>query len=200
MAKKDDGLWEYPVVSLKEAHGLHFTARKTLAAGVDPMAERKAVSDAKQEKIEERQRQADESFEIIARSWWSWWFIGKSPRRAETVMNRLEADVFPKIGQLFIDAVEPGHIRDILVVTETRGASDVAKRANQTIGQIFRFAIARDLGTRNPAAEFKPRDILAATQSENFARVDEKDLPELLAKMNDYNGDALTRFGLMLLV
>ncbi len=29
-----------------------------------------------------------------------------------------------------------------------------------------------------PAAEFKPRDVLAATESENFARVDEKDLPE----------------------
>jgi integrase len=40
---------------------------------------------------------------------------------------------------------------------------------------------------------------LAATESENFAHVDEKDLPELLAKMDDYNGDALTRFGLKLI-
>jgi hypothetical protein len=45
----------------------------------------------------------------------------------------------------------------------------------------------------NPAADFKPRDVLAAIESENFAHVDEEDLTELLAKMDDYNGDALTR-------
>ena len=114
-------------------------------------------------------------------------------------MNRLEADVFPAIGHLFADAVEPGRIRDILLAIETRGASDVAKRAQQTIGQIFRFGIARDIATRNPAAEFKPRDVLAATESANFARVEERDLPELLTKMDNYRGDALTRLGLKLM-
>jgi integrase len=86
-----------------------------------------------------------------------------------------------------------------MLTIETRGASDVAKRAHQSIGQIFRFAIARELASRNPAADFRPRDVLAATESENFAHVDEKDLPELLVKMDGYNGDALTRFGLRLL-
>ena len=192
-------LGEYPVVTLKEARDLHHEARKTLAGGVDPMAERKAEAEAKQREIEERQREEQRSFESVARAWWAWWSIGKSPRHAETLMNRLEADVFPAIGHLFVDAVEPRHVRDILFTVEKRGASDVAKRAHQSIGQIFRFAIARDLASRNPAAEFKPRDVLAATESENFARVDEKDLPELLAKMEEYNGDALTRFGLKLL-
>jgi hypothetical protein len=62
----------------------------------------------------------------------------------------------------------------------------------------FRYAIARGLASRNPAAEFKPSDIRAEARTENFARVDTKDLPELLVKMDDYNGDALTRFGLEL--
>jgi integrase len=52
---------------------------------------------------------------------------------------------------------------------------------------------------KNPAAAFKPRDILAAAKTENFARVDEKDLPELLVKMEDYNGDAITKLGMKLL-
>jgi hypothetical protein len=144
------------------------------------MAERKAEADAKQKEIEARLRKEERSFENVARAWWAWWSIGKSPRHAETLMNRLEADVFPAIGHIFVDAVEPGHIRDILFTVEKRGASDVAKRAHQSIGQIFRFAIARDLARRNPAAEFKPRDVLSATQSENFARVNERDLAELL--------------------
>jgi integrase len=190
---------EYPLVGLGQARELHLAARKTLAAGIDPMAERRAEAETKQKEIEGCQREAESSFEKVARKWWAWWSIGKSPRHAETLMNRLEADVLPVIGHLYVDAVEPRHIRDILLTIETRGASDVAKRAHQSIGQIFRFAIARELASRNPAADFKPRDVLAATESENFAHVDEKDLPELLVKMDSYKGDALTLFGLKLM-
>ena len=192
-------LGEYPLVNLSQARELHFAARKTLVTGVDPMAERKAEADAKLRETEARQRETETSFENVARRWWEWWSIGKSPRHAETLMNRLEDDVFPVIGHLSIDGVQTAHIRGIMLTIETRGASDVAKRAHQSIGQIFRFAIARELASRNPAADFRPRDVLAATESENFARVNEKDLPELLAKMDDYKGDALTRFGLKLL-
>jgi hypothetical protein len=64
--------------------------------------------------------------------------------------------------------------------------------------QIFRFAVARDIASRNPAAEFKPRDILAAARTENRARIDAKDLPELLAKMSTLTLE--TRIGLLSLV
>ncbi|HTF64115.1 MAG TPA: hypothetical protein VK638_15640 [Edaphobacter sp.] len=45
------------------------------------------------------------SFENVARNWWEWWSIGKSPRHADTVRRRLEADVFPAFGHKFIDGV-----------------------------------------------------------------------------------------------
>ena len=140
-----------------------------------------------------RNRDEDESsFEKVSRKWWAWWSISKSPRQAETLMNRLEADVFPTIGNLPTDAVLTTHIRDTMLTIETRGARDVAKRSNQFIGQIVRFAIARELASRNPAADFRPRDVLAATESENFAHVDEKYLPDLLVKTDGYNGDSWT--------
>jgi hypothetical protein len=60
-------LGEYPLVSLKDARELHFAARKTLAAGVDPMAERKAEAESKQREVEARQREAESSFENVAR-------------------------------------------------------------------------------------------------------------------------------------
>jgi len=192
-------LGEYPFVNLSHARELHFSARKTLASGTDPMAERKAEVDAKQKETQARQREAESSFEMVARKWWAWWSIGKSRRHTETLMSRLEADVLPVIGHVSVDAVEPRHIRDILLTIEKRGASDVAKRAHQSIGQIFRFAIARDLAIRNPATDFRPRDILAAAKTVNFAHVDEKDLPELLVKMDNYNGDAPTLLGLKLM-
>jgi hypothetical protein len=53
------------------------------------MAERKAEADARQKKAEARQREAENSFENVARKWWKWWSIGKSPRHADTVRRRL---------------------------------------------------------------------------------------------------------------
>ncbi|QHS50969.1 hypothetical protein [Edaphobacter sp. 12200R-103] len=115
----------------------------------------------------------------------------KSAKHAAQVMRRLVADVFPAIGHKFIDTVTAADIRDILLPIEERGARDVSRRAHETIGQIFRYAIANGKATRNPAAEFKPRDVLKPGREENFARVDGRDLPELLAKVWVYDGDAL---------
>ena len=50
---------EYPLVMLKDARELHFEARKILAAGVDPMAERKAKTETKHREAEARQREAE---------------------------------------------------------------------------------------------------------------------------------------------
>jgi hypothetical protein len=101
---------EYPLVGPKDARELHFAAKKLLATGINPMAERKAEAEAKQQEAQAHQREADSSFEKVARKWWGW-SIGKSPRHAETLMNRLETDVFPVIGHLLIDAVQTAHIR-----------------------------------------------------------------------------------------
>lgn len=185
-------LGEYPVTPLVQARELHLAARKTLAAGVNPMAERKAETEAKQRAVVSQQREAENSFEKVARKWWAWWSIGKSPNHTDQVMRRLVADVFPAIGHKFMDAITATDVRDILLPIEQRGARDVAKRAHETIGQIFRYGIANGLATRNPAADFKPSDVLKPANEENFARVDEKDLPELLAKMWVYDGDVLT--------
>jgi hypothetical protein len=170
-----------------------------MVAGTDPMAERKAEGEAKQKEIEARQREAENSFENVAREWWKWWLIGKSPRHADTTMRRMEADVFPAYGHKPINAVTAADVRQLMIAVEKRDARDVAKRIHETTSQIFRFAIARDIASRSPAADFKPRDILAEAQTENRARVDARDLPELLVKIDEYNGDAITRLAIKLM-
>lgn len=192
-------LGEYPLVPLSRARELHFAARKKLADGVDPMAERRAHAEAKQKEAETLQREAENSLENVARAWWGWWAVGKSPRHADYVLRRLEGDVFPAFGHKFIDAVTAPEIRQLMLAIEQRGARDVAKRAHETTSQIFRYAIARGIASRNPAADFKPSDILADAKDENLARVDAKDLPMLLVKMETYDGDALTRLAMRLL-
>jgi len=198
-AEKNMAFGEYPLVTLKEASELHFAARKTLETGIDPMAERRAENDARKNEVKARQREAENSFEKVARRWWEWWKIGKSPRHADTVLRRLQADVFPAYGHKLIDTITAADIRELMIAVESRDARDVAKRVHETTSQIFRFAVARDIASRNPAADFKPRDILAEARTENRARVDARELPELLAKMEDYNGDAITRLAMKLM-
>jgi integrase len=192
-------LGEYPVVSVALAREHHFEARKILASGVDPMVERKSKAEACREEANAKAREADSSFEKVARNWWNWWSPGKSPRHADYVLRRLEADVFPVLGHKFIVAISAADIRKLMLAIEGRGARDVAKRAHETIGQVFRYAITHEIATRNPASEFKPKDILADPQGKNFARVDAKELPELLQKMESYEGGALTRLAMRLM-
>jgi integrase len=192
-------LGEYPLVSLKEARDLHFAARKTLASGVDPMEERKVDAAAKEEHARTLLRRTESSVEKVARKWWAIWATGKSPRHTAQVMRRLEADVFPVIGHKFVDDVKAADVRELVLAIEGRGARDVAKRAQETVGQIFRFAIANGIAARNPAADFKPSDILKPAMEVNFARVDENDLPELLAKIWSYKGDISTIYAMRLM-
>jgi hypothetical protein len=49
-----------------------------------------------------------------------------------------------------------------------RGAKDVARRSHETTSQIFRYAIAHGYAKRNPAADFKPSDIIIKPASGNF--------------------------------
>jgi integrase len=163
------------------------------------MAERKAEAESRKREAEAVQHQVESSFEKIARKWWKWWSVGKSPRHAYYVLRRLEADVFPAFGHKFIDDVNAADIRTLMISIEGRGARDVAKRAHETTGQIFRYAIAHGLASRNPATDFKPSDILAERNSKKVACVDARELPTLLARIQGYEGNTLTRLAMRLL-
>lgn len=152
--------------------------------------------------VEERralENRTGESFESVAKRWYAHWLAGKSPRHGDYVFRRLNADVYPAIGSLSIDQVDTPSIVAMVKAIEQRGASEIAKRALETTSQIFRYAIAHGLADRNPASDVKPRDILISRRKQNYNRVDERDLPELLKKIETYPGTHLTRLAMKLL-
>lgn len=177
---------KYPDVPLVEARRRHLESRRLLAAGADPMAKRKA------DRIAARIA-SDNSFESVAGMWHDQWKAGKSPRHADVIVRRMKADLFPALGAKPISEIEPMDLVRVAKGIERRGASDLAKRALQTTGQIFRFAIAHGYAKRNPAAEIKPGDILKATKKTNLARIDAKELPQLLRTLEVYQGTHVTR-------
>lgn len=182
----------YPEVSLAEARGRHADGRRLLVAGIDPMARRKAAKAAERE-------QNETSFEAIAALWMEHWKDDKSPRHVAGTRRRLDANILPSLGALQVAEIQAPDVVAMVRAVEARGVRDVAKRALETTGQVFRFAIAHGYATRNPAAEIKPRDILKGTQKTNYARVDAKELPGLLRQMEVYQGTHVTRLALKLM-
>lgn len=185
-------LGRYPDVSLAVVRARHAEARRLLASGVDPMQRRKVAKAATQER-------SGTNFKAIAALWMEHWKVDKDPRHVDTTRRRLDANVLPSLGALQITDVLAPDVVAMTRAVEARGASDVAKRVLETTGQIFRYAIAHGYTTRNPAAEIKPRDVLKPTQTENYARVDAKELPALLRQIEVYQGTHITRLAMKLM-
>ena len=182
----------YPDVPLALARERHDAARKLLAQGIDPMAQRKAERAA-------QLAAAEHTFERVSRRWFEHWRPTKSPAHAGYVIRRLQADVFPAIGQVPVSELPASAFRDVAQRIEARGAADVAKRVLETCGQVMRDAVANDLAPHNPVAAIKPADILKPRQQENYARVSAQELPELLRAIDRYPGRMRTRLAMQLL-
>jgi integrase len=183
---------KYPDVPLALARERHSEGRRTLAAGVDPMAKRKA------DKVAE-QIASENSFAQVATRWLEHWREGKSPRHVDSTKRRLDANLFPALGSKPIACIEAPDLVTMVRAIEARGVRDIAKRALETSGQIFRYAIANGLTTRNPAAEIRPSDVLKPARKGNYARLDAKELPDLLRKIELYRGTQLTRLSMKLM-
>jgi integrase len=84
----------------------------------------------------------------------------KNARHADSVRRRMEADILPALGRRPVDAIEAPEVVAMAKAIEQRGALEIAKRALETTGQIFRYAIVHGYAKRNPAGEIKPSDIL----------------------------------------
>jgi hypothetical protein len=146
----------YPDVPLGLARERHREARKLLATGTDPMALRKVEKTAELVANEN-------SFASIAAEWLEHWQDGRSPRHVNTTRRRLDSNVLPRLGTFQITEIDAPDIVAMVRNIEARGARDIAKRALETTGQIFRYAIAHGKAERNPARDFRPSDVLKAT-------------------------------------
>jgi integrase len=183
---------KYPDVPLALARERHAEARKLLALGTDPMAQRKLEKNA--------DRIADEnSFKSVASLWIEHWKDGKSPRHVEYVKRRMEADILPRLGARPIADIEATELVAMTKAIEKRGAREIAKRALETTGQVFRYAIAFGHTRRNPASEIRPRDILKPTRKVNYARVDARELSDLLKAVEVCPGRNTTRLAMKLM-
>lgn len=138
----------YPATSLKEAREARDQARKLLEQGIDPSAEKRQRKAA-------ATLQAANSFAAIARQWHEIKATTLTPRYAGQVMDRLEADVFPRLGKEPIRDITPPMVLEVIRSIEKRGALEMAHRVRMHMSDIFVWAIASGLADTDPAATIR---------------------------------------------
>ena len=95
------------------------------------------------------------TFEKVAREWFENRKYEWTPKYAEQVIGRLEADLFPHIGALGIAKIEPPVMLAALKKAEARGVLETTRRLKQYASSIFRFAIASGYCLYDPAAPLR---------------------------------------------
>ena len=181
--EKQLALGTYPDVSLVEARAKRHEARNQLAHGIDPGGERKALKQI----VQERQEIVENSFDIVAREWHTKFSGQWSPGHAETIMSRLERDVFPWLGVKPVSEVKPVDILAVLRRVEGRGALESAHRIRTICGQVLRYAVATGRADRDAAADL--RGALPPTQEKHHAAItDPKEVADLLRAIDGFQG------------
>jgi integrase len=180
-------LGSWPEVSLKAAREARDRARLTLRDGVDPGAKNRRKAGAQAE---------GRTFENVAREWTTGRIGVWSQRHAETVIDRLVANVYPEIGGMAIAAVGPADVLRLVKKIEGRGAGEVAKRVLGICSQVFRFAVASQLVPSDPCRDLA--GALAPRLKRNFAALTTpEEAGELMRRIDEYQGTAVVRAALV---
>jgi integrase len=161
----------YPETTLAEAREKRDAARKLLADNKDP-------SLVKQQAKHLAAISAETTFEAVAREWHETQKEKWSTNYAKDLLHRLDKDIFPALGTAAISTITTPQLLSVMRGIEKRGAREIAHRAVQVCGQIFRYAITTGKAERNPAADL--RGALQPVRHTHFAALDSKEIPAFL--------------------
>jgi integrase len=195
-------LGTYPDTSLAAARRKAEAARELVAEGFDPSKKRQAEKAAyvQARAVEVRREQGLpplDSFEATAREWFAVKRGGWAPSYADKIIARLEADVFPWIGQAPVAGITPPQLLEVLRRIESRGVVETAHRALENCSQVFRYAVATGKHSTNPARDLK--DALKRPDPRNFSAItDPKRFGELLRAGDAYAATPVVRAALKL--
>jgi integrase len=180
----------YPEIGLKEARIRRDEMRRLLADGVDPSQNRQSMKAARSER-------SANTFEVIAREWFSKYSSTWTDSHADRIIKRLERDIFPWIGGKPVGEVRAPELLAALRRVENRGAIETAHRALGNCGQVFRYAIATGRAERDISTDL--RGALPPVNPEHFAAITEPSrVAQLLRTMDGYAGSFVVSCALRL--
>ena len=143
--RRDMGLGAYPAVSIAQARDAGIEARKAIANGIDPLAEtaRVAANQAAQAATKKYTFEVAtrEVYETLKPSW-------ENPKHAAQWITTLQTYVFPMIGAVPVEALQPKDFARVLQPIWL-GKVETAGRVKQRCHAVMKWCWGRELVTRN---------------------------------------------------
>ncbi|MDO8860997.1 integrase arm-type DNA-binding domain-containing protein [Haliea sp. E1-2-M8] len=178
--RKTLALGVYPEVSLKEAREAHYEARRKIGQDIDP-------SEVKKVAKQTLYQAAEDSFEAVGREWFNQVMDDKSESYRVRTRRILEKDLFPHLGNRPISNITALDLLAVLRRIEGRGAIDIAHRAKQAAGLIFRYAVVTGRAERDPSGDLK--GALKSKNKKHHAAITEPaEVGRLLVAMDSFQG------------
>lgn len=180
----------YPLVGLSDARLKHLEAKLLRKAGEYPtLVKKKAQIRAT--------AAADNDFEKVAREWLEVRTPEWAAAYAFRMTSRLEKDVFPWLGKLPLNQIDPTLVHATVKRIQDRGALETGHRMRDAISMVFKHAIGKGLVKENPAAEV--RQSLRKPEKKHMAAItDPEALGGLLRAIKGYSGTLIVRTALQL--
>ena len=181
----------YPEITLAEVRERHEDLRRLLKKGVNPR-------ETKREERRTMRLQQANTFEKLAREWLEVKRSGWTEYYAAQTLQRLEKDVFPKIGRYSPESITASDIYDMAQSIQNRGAYEMAHRAVQICGGIFDHGVITDRCQNNPARMI--RNALKTRKTKHHAYLTSEQLPEFILDLKKYKGSLQTKIAVELLM
>ena len=194
--QKDYRIGPYPRISLKQARQHRDEQKDLLLAGQDPCSLKRQQK--RNQQVEEKQL----TFETVARDWHGVRSADKwGARHSQDVLQKLEKDVFPRIGDIPIQQVSTQDCLNILRSIERRGSAEQARKTLGVVSQVMDYATALSLTPLNPAQSLKRGAPIKQTVK-HYPCIAWKELPALLEALesNPANAEPQTLRALKLLL
>lgn len=195
----------YPEVSIAEARNKTLTARKTLAAGIDPSVQ-------KQEDKRLAVYKADNTFEVVAKEWFENNKTKWTEEHADRLWRRIEIHLIAELGNRPIADITTLELLKTIRKVENqkiirgerhikrRGGTEVSHRVLQTSSSIFNYAIVTERMEANPAFPLRDSRALKPHKTKNYPTIAAKEIPEFLRKLEDANTSLQNKLAIQLML
>ncbi|QZD86733.1 tyrosine-type recombinase/integrase [Qipengyuania psychrotolerans] len=178
----------YPDMKLVEARAWREEMKRLIREGTDPALLKRRLR-------QQRQQEAGQTFEAVAREWHEKQKARWAPKHAAWILARFENDPFPLFGQLPIKEVRHADIMDLIARYEKRGALEIGRKALSHVSAVMRYAIATGRAELNPVPDTRGA-MRAKPPVQHRARLPKAELPEFFSKLEDSGHDRVTKLAL----
>jgi integrase len=187
--QKSLSLGLYPVVTLGEARTRRERAKKLLANGIDPSAQRKLDKIAAKSEENTFRAVAEELLEKQ-----------RIEGRTQATLNKnrwLLEVAFDAFGTTSVANVSAVELLAALRRFEERGRYESARRLRSLCGMVFRFAISTGRATRDVSVDLRGA-LISPTVTHRAAIVEPPEIAALLRAIDGYDGHPQTKAALQI--